>query len=40
MKVILLMKFLKNKSINNIKSLNFFKNVNSEVIDGKIKIQK
>ena len=26
---------LKNKSINEIKSLNFFKNVNSEVIDGK-----
>ena len=25
---------LKNKSINEIKSLNFFKNVNSEVIDG------
>ena len=26
---------LANKSINNIKSLNFFKNVNSEVIEGK-----
>ena len=26
---------LKNKSINEIKSLNFFKNVNSEVIEGK-----
>ena len=26
---------LKNKSINNIKSLNFFKNVKSEVLDGK-----
>ena len=26
---------LANKSINNIKSLNFFKNVESEIIDGK-----
>ena len=31
---------LANKSINNIKSLNFFKNVKSEIKDGKNKITK
>ena len=33
-------KILQLKSENNLKSLNFFKSVNSEIIDGKIKIQK
>ena len=34
MKEILLMNLLFNKSINNIKSLKFLKNVNSEIKDG------
>ena len=34
------MKFYKKKSINNLKSLNFFKSVSSEVIEGKNKNSK
>ena len=31
---------LNNKSLNNLKSLNFFKNIKSEVVEDRIKIQK